>query len=67
MLSPMQESRCLAGLSGQENFRFVQGDICIALIDQLLQRSIDTVAHFAAESHVDRSILDQLPSSKLMW
>lgn len=49
----------LAGLSGQENFRFVQGDICDrSLIDQLLQKEdIDTVAHFAAESHVDRSIL----------
>ncbi|MDB9519893.1 dTDP-glucose 4,6-dehydratase [Roseofilum reptotaenium CS-1145] len=40
-------------------FRFVQGDIGDrSLIDQLLaEESIDTVAHFAAESHVDRSIL----------
>jgi dTDP-glucose 4,6-dehydratase len=39
---------------------FVQGDICDrSLVDQLLhQRQIDTVVHFAAESHVDRSILD---------
>ena len=46
-------------VEGQENFRFVQGDICDrSLIDQLLQEEdIDTVAHFAAESHVDRSIL----------
>ena len=46
-------------MEGQENFRFVQGDICDrSLIDQLLQEEdIDTVAHFAAESHVDRSIL----------
>src|SRR4028118_1939149 len=49
----------LAALNGQENFRFVQGDICDrAFIDQLLQtENIDTIAHFAAESHVDRSIL----------
>jgi dTDP-glucose 4,6-dehydratase len=49
----------LAALEGQENFRFVQGDICDrALVDTLLQEeNIDTVAHFAAESHVDRSIL----------
>ncbi|MBE9112109.1 dTDP-glucose 4,6-dehydratase [Nodosilinea sp. LEGE 07298] len=49
----------LAGLEQQSNFRFVQGDICDrALVDQLLQsEAIDTVAHFAAESHVDRSIL----------
>ncbi|MBE2294404.1 MAG: dTDP-glucose 4,6-dehydratase [Phycisphaerales bacterium] len=37
---------------------FVQGDICDrALVDQLLrEHAIDTIAHFAAESHVDRSI-----------
>lgn len=49
----------LVGLEGHKNFRFVQGNICDrALIDQLMQQeNIDTVAHFAAESHVDRSIL----------
>ncbi|AKG20676.1 dTDP-glucose 4,6-dehydratase [Calothrix sp. 336/3] len=49
----------LASLETQENFRFVQGDIGDRLlIDQLLsQEKIDTIAHFAAESHVDRSIL----------
>lgn len=49
----------LAGLGTQANFRFVQGDICDrTLVDTLLQsEDIDTVTHFAAESHVDRSIL----------
>lgn len=49
----------LKELEGLENFRFVQGDICDrALVDSLLEEeAIDTVAHFAAESHVDRSIL----------
>ncbi len=49
----------LRELEGRENFRFVQGNICDrALIEVLLQEeAIDTVAHFAAESHVDRSIL----------
>ena len=49
----------LASLEKQDNFRFVKGDICDrALIDSLLrEENIDTVAHFAAESHVDRSIL----------
>lgn len=39
-------------------FRFVQGDICDeALVATLLrQERIDTLVHFAAESHVDRSI-----------
>jgi dTDP-glucose 4,6-dehydratase len=49
----------LKDLEGLENFRFVQGDICDrSLVDALLEEeAIDTVAHFAAESHVDRSIL----------
>jgi dTDP-glucose 4,6-dehydratase len=38
-------------------FRFVQGDICDAeLVDRLVAEH-DQVVHFAAESHVDRSIL----------
>jgi dTDP-glucose 4,6-dehydratase len=49
----------LASLEGRDNFRFVSGNICDrALVDSLLrEENIDTVAHFAAESHVDRSIL----------
>ncbi|MFN6515596.1 MAG: dTDP-glucose 4,6-dehydratase [Nostoc sp. CreGUA01] len=49
----------LAPVEGKENFRFVQGDICDRpLIDDLLStENIDTIAHFAAESHVDRSII----------
>ncbi|NET42441.1 dTDP-glucose 4,6-dehydratase [Okeania sp. SIO2B3] len=51
--------KTLADLLELPNFRFVQGDICDrSLVDRLLQEEdIDTVAHFAAESHVDRSIL----------
>ncbi|MGF1492912.1 MAG: dTDP-glucose 4,6-dehydratase [Microcoleaceae cyanobacterium] len=49
----------LADIENLENFRFVKGDICDReLVDELLQvEQLDTVAHFAAESHVDRSIL----------
>ncbi|MDJ1180252.1 dTDP-glucose 4,6-dehydratase [Roseofilum sp. BLCC_M91] len=49
----------LQPVKDRPQFRFVQGDIGDRpLIDQLLaEESIDTVAHFAAESHVDRSIL----------
>jgi dTDP-glucose 4,6-dehydratase len=38
---------------------FVQGDICDReLVDGLLaQHQVDTIVHFAAETHVDRSIL----------
>ncbi|MEK8088994.1 dTDP-glucose 4,6-dehydratase [Thermithiobacillus plumbiphilus] len=40
-------------------FRFVHGDIRDgALVDRLMrEEAIDTIVHFAAESHVDRSIL----------
>jgi dTDP-glucose 4,6-dehydratase len=39
-------------------FRFLQGDICDSnLVESLLRdERIDTILHFAAESHVDRSI-----------
>ena len=52
----------LANLSSVENhprYRFVQGNICDAdAMDNLLrEHEIDTIVHFAAESHVDRSIL----------
>ena len=40
------------------NYRFVYGDINnFELVDELV-REVDAVVHFAAESHVDRSILD---------
>ena len=49
----------LASLKDNQNLKFVQGDICDrSLIDNILEsENIDTVAHFAAESHVDRSII----------
>jgi dTDP-glucose 4,6-dehydratase len=48
----------LAGLDDGGRHRFVEGDITDrALVDALLrEHRIDTVVHFAAESHVDRSI-----------
>ena len=48
----------LEALESSEKFTFVQGDICDRpLIDSLMtEHEIDTIVHFAAESHVDRSI-----------
>jgi dTDP-glucose 4,6-dehydratase len=51
----------LANLDGVRNrpeLRFAKGDICdTALVESLLREErIDTLVHFAAESHVDRSI-----------
>lgn len=49
----------LAPVKDNPNFRFVHGDIRDqALVEDLLRsEKIDTLVHFAAESHVDRSIL----------
>lgn len=48
----------LDGLPDPSRHEVVQGTICDRqLVDQLLrQHDIDTIVHFAAESHVDRSI-----------
>ena len=49
----------LQALLQDGSVRFVQGDVRDeALVEALLrEEGIDTIAHFAAESHVDRSIL----------
>jgi dTDP-glucose 4,6-dehydratase len=49
----------LAGLERDPRFAFERGDICDEeAVRELLERfRIDTIVHFAAESHVDRSIL----------
>ncbi|HET6290717.1 MAG TPA: dTDP-glucose 4,6-dehydratase [Amycolatopsis sp.] len=46
-LEPVRES---------PRYRFEKGDICDAALVSELMRGIDLVVHFAAESHVDRSI-----------
>jgi len=48
----------LAPVQNNPRYTFVHGNICDqALIESLLvEHSIDTIVHFAAESHVDRSI-----------
>jgi len=53
----------LENLSSIENFGnyiFIKGDICNKkLVTEIFEKyKIDTVVHFAAESHVDRSITD---------
>ncbi|GAB3598310.1 dTDP-glucose 4,6-dehydratase [Angustibacter peucedani] len=46
----------LAEVEGSGRLQFVHGDICDAgLVDDLMEE-VDQVVHFAAESHVDRSI-----------
>lgn len=50
----------LLPVSDEENYRFERGDIAHrqALQRVLREHEIDTIVNFAAETHVDRSILD---------
>ena len=51
----------LSDLEGNPRHRFIEGDIAdSALVERLLNSSsaVDAVVNFAAESHVDRSIVD---------
>ncbi|GAA1035493.1 MULTISPECIES: dTDP-glucose 4,6-dehydratase [Amycolatopsis] len=47
----------LAPVADSPRLRFVRGDICDTAQVADLMRGVDLVVHFAAESHVDRSIL----------
>lgn len=48
----------LAAVENSVNFRFVHGNICnTSLVETVLrEENVDILVHFAAESHVDRSI-----------
>jgi dTDP-glucose 4,6-dehydratase len=48
----------LKGLPNPDNYHFFEGDICDQpQVESLLrEHNIDTIVHFAAESHVDRSL-----------
>ena len=51
----------LADLEGDSKHRFVRGDIRDNTTVRPLMQDVDAVVHFAAESHVDRSIQDSTP------
>lgn len=53
----------LEAVAGNPRYRFVQGDICdAALVDSLVAEfRPEAIVHFAAESHVDRSIFSPQP------
>lgn len=54
----------LKEVEGNPNHVFIKADICDrAAVDQAMQ-GIDVVVHFAAETHVDRSISDPFPFIK---
>jgi len=48
----------LAELDGQPGYRFVHGDICDEKLVDSLAADTDAIVNFAAETHVDRSLMD---------
>lgn len=50
----------LKDIEDHPNYKFIKGDITDASIVKQVMDGVDIVVHFAAESHVDRSIVDPL-------
>ena len=48
----------LADVEGDPRYRFVHGDICDATLVRDAAKDADAVINFAAESHVDRSLME---------
>ena len=49
----------LKNIEASDRYRFILGDICdAAVVEETLRQRGDVVVHFAAESHVDRSIMN---------
>jgi len=51
----------LESVANDPNYTFVRGDICDAAALESAMRGSEAVIHFAAESHVDRSIYEPSP------
>ena len=52
----------LADIAGKPNYRFIKGDIADPkIVTDILSEGFDIIINFAAESHVDRSVLDSSP------
>ncbi|MDO9028252.1 MAG: dTDP-glucose 4,6-dehydratase [Candidatus Roizmanbacteria bacterium] len=54
----------LKSVEKNPNYEFVRGDICNPQLVNSLAEKTDVIVHFAAETHVDRSILDPAPFIK---
>ncbi len=48
----------LKSVESNKNYKFVKGDICNVKDVEKVMKEVDVVVHMAAESHVDRSILE---------
>ncbi len=48
----------LKNVENNKNYKFVKGDICDVKLVNDLVKDVDLIVHFAAESHVDRSVVN---------
>lgn len=49
----------LSAIESHPSYRFVKGDITVPTdVDSVMRMGVDIIVNFAAESHVDRSIMD---------
>jgi dTDP-glucose 4,6-dehydratase len=49
----------LSDVEDNANYQFIKGDVCDTdLVNRIVKDGINAIIHFAAESHVDRSIYD---------
>lgn len=48
----------LAEFEGKSNYKFIKGDICDKNVVEQAAQGVNLIVHFAAESHVDRSLDD---------
>lgn len=51
----------LLAVESKPTYTFVHGDICDPIVVEAAMQGVDVLVHFAAESHVDRSIMDAAP------
>ncbi|MBI4096985.1 MAG: dTDP-glucose 4,6-dehydratase [Candidatus Levybacteria bacterium] len=51
----------LTDIEQNDHYTFIHGDICDTSVVAQAMQGVDIVVHFAAESHVDRSILEAAP------
>jgi len=51
----------LKNIENNKHYKFIKGDICDKKIVKEALKDVDAVIHFAAESHVDRSLDDYSP------
>lgn len=58
-MSGDEQGDAISSISGK-NIQFIRGDITDASFVAIWMEGVDTVVHFAAESHVDRSVVDPM-------